>query len=296
MVNGKEVERRELDKPLTFGRGEDCDIRVSDNMLSRRHLRIESGEDGWIVIDLESKNGTMVDGKRITRQAIHDGQVVRAGGVLLRFELEARARSLEDEVLAMLNDTAPSPQSDAADSFCGKFEAQEAVPSALPSAIPAEPPTAVTPEPTVAERSRAPVPPVEPSSKGPQGARADLWSQLVQEAPKPPARGKSVRPANAPAQPAKIPAQPAKRSAAAAAAAGKPSLLDRARDQLSRFKTTGVNSDDDDRPWYRRRIPMPVAIGIALIVAVCLWFLVNGFPSFARRAPVIHRPPPRWPD
>src|SRR5438045_3290525 len=40
------------DKPLIVGRGEDCDIRVLDTSVSRRHVRIEKIGDDFYVLDM----------------------------------------------------------------------------------------------------------------------------------------------------------------------------------------------------------------------------------------------------
>ncbi|MCL6506600.1 MAG: FHA domain-containing protein, partial [Bryobacteraceae bacterium] len=51
------------DRPLSLGRARDNDLSFPDDAgLSRSHLRIEPGPDGWILTDLGSKNGTQVNG------------------------------------------------------------------------------------------------------------------------------------------------------------------------------------------------------------------------------------------
>src|SRR4051812_37849351 len=73
-----------VDGPVSIGRGRmsagdvrNQDIEVilhSDPALSRPHLRIADSPDGWTVADLESTNGTFVDGRRVTRRtALSDG-------------------------------------------------------------------------------------------------------------------------------------------------------------------------------------------------------------------------------
>lgn len=76
-----EFERRALDGsgPLTIGRSPSCDVAVRDILLSRRHCQIEQIDGQWTVTDLDSKNGTIVDGAKVTRQPLTDGQVIRIG-------------------------------------------------------------------------------------------------------------------------------------------------------------------------------------------------------------------------
>lgn len=53
-----------LDRPEMFiGRHEDCDIVLDDRTVSRRHARIMRDQKGYILSDLDSKNGTFVNGE-----------------------------------------------------------------------------------------------------------------------------------------------------------------------------------------------------------------------------------------
>jgi predicted component of type VI protein secretion system len=87
--DGKEIGRRAL-KPsdlLIVGRSTDCDIRVRDIMLSREHCGIEEGDGGWVAVDLDSRNGTFVNGKRVTRQKLEAGDKLYAGRTTIEFFL-----------------------------------------------------------------------------------------------------------------------------------------------------------------------------------------------------------------
>ncbi len=67
-----------------LGRGTDCDIRVEDPGASRRHCEIVLG-DQVIMRDLQSTNGTLVDGERVMERALVDGSAVKIGGTTLVF-------------------------------------------------------------------------------------------------------------------------------------------------------------------------------------------------------------------
>ena len=80
-----------LDGPVTIGRGrapaagvrnQDTDVILhSDTALSRPHLRVVPGGDGWVVEDLDSTNGTFVDGRRVKKPTpLSDGSVILFGG------------------------------------------------------------------------------------------------------------------------------------------------------------------------------------------------------------------------
>ncbi len=74
------------EKPVIIGRGEDCDIRIQEHSVSRRHARLEPGADGFTVIDLQSTNGTFVNDVQTTEpRVLHDGDYLRIGNCIYRF-------------------------------------------------------------------------------------------------------------------------------------------------------------------------------------------------------------------
>jgi pSer/pThr/pTyr-binding forkhead associated (FHA) protein len=92
---GKELGSRRLDGPLTIGRSPDCDVSLHDILLSRNHCRLERTRDGWVVTDLGSKNGTVIDGRPVTRHALRPGEVIRIGRVNVTFRAGKLAPSEE---------------------------------------------------------------------------------------------------------------------------------------------------------------------------------------------------------
>jgi len=71
---------------VRVGRAEDNDIVVPDLLVSRHHAELEpDGAGGYLVIDLDSHNGTFVDGQRVQRRArAREGSVVSIGHHLFR--------------------------------------------------------------------------------------------------------------------------------------------------------------------------------------------------------------------
>ncbi len=66
-----------------LGRGTDADIRLPDTGVSRKHVDVQL-EDGRVVVeDLGSTNGTLVNGRRVGRQELADGDVIRIGHSVL---------------------------------------------------------------------------------------------------------------------------------------------------------------------------------------------------------------------
>lgn len=88
--NDQEVARHPLiDTAVTLGRAPDCELRVHDILLSRRHCRIEPDGDGWAVADLGSKNGTRIGGDVVFRRSLADCDVIRMGKTAVRFRTGA---------------------------------------------------------------------------------------------------------------------------------------------------------------------------------------------------------------
>ena len=54
------------EKPITIGRGDMCDVQLRDSMISRQHFQIRRSGEVYVVQDLESANGVVVNGIRIT--------------------------------------------------------------------------------------------------------------------------------------------------------------------------------------------------------------------------------------
>jgi hypothetical protein len=66
-----------------LGRGTDADIRLPDTGVSRKHADVQL-EGGTVTVeDLGSTNGTLVNGRRVGRQDLADGDVIRIGHSVL---------------------------------------------------------------------------------------------------------------------------------------------------------------------------------------------------------------------
>lgn len=84
------------DQPCLLGRSKDCDPRFEDSRLSRRHARIEHRDGTWSVTDLESKNGTLLNGHRIGSARLKSGDWLSLGGLIARYdEISREALELE---------------------------------------------------------------------------------------------------------------------------------------------------------------------------------------------------------
>lgn len=77
----------------TVGRAPECDLRLDEPGLSRMHARLLPADDGMLLEDLGSTNGTFINGKRVLRGEARVGDEV--GFDTLRFRLLAPAQSDE---------------------------------------------------------------------------------------------------------------------------------------------------------------------------------------------------------
>ncbi|MEZ6128241.1 MAG: FHA domain-containing protein [Planctomycetaceae bacterium] len=69
---------------IVIGRGAECNLRLSAPQVSRRHCFLRIGADGAYVSDLDSSNGTMLNGKRLSsgkRYVLEDGATLVVGPV-----------------------------------------------------------------------------------------------------------------------------------------------------------------------------------------------------------------------
>ena len=102
VIRGSASEKKyELDasQPIRIGRGSGCQILLSDPLSSRTHAIISYEEGFWVASDAESRNGTLVNDRKITSIRLNSGDRIQVGSTELLFELP------RDE-----EDTAPSNQ------------------------------------------------------------------------------------------------------------------------------------------------------------------------------------------
>jgi hypothetical protein len=72
--------------PLTIGRLPDNDIVVADPKASRKHAEIRPAGNGFLLVDLQSTNGTRVNGATVAEHVLADGDRITIGGTEFRFE------------------------------------------------------------------------------------------------------------------------------------------------------------------------------------------------------------------
>src|SRR5580700_1727684 len=104
---------RELPTPVTIGREEGNLLRLNDERVSRYHAKVQQDGDDIILTDLESTNGTRVNGNIVQIRRLRFGDRVCLGRSLLLFgsneEIAVRMQSLASQVKAEAGNGPGSP-------------------------------------------------------------------------------------------------------------------------------------------------------------------------------------------
>lgn len=115
---------------FVVGRGHDADLRIDVDGVSRKHARITRVGPALSLVDLGSKNGTYINGERADLVALHHGDRIQLGPVVLRFLLIDVAQEPSAEHDARAGEAAPpragdpSPAS-APSGLAGRLSARE---------------------------------------------------------------------------------------------------------------------------------------------------------------------------
>lgn len=82
----------EVDRPdMVIGRHTDADVRLPLPDVSRRHCRLLCTDGVWQVIDLNSLNGTHVNGEQVLQATLENGDQLRLGGFTFVVDLPTDA-------------------------------------------------------------------------------------------------------------------------------------------------------------------------------------------------------------
>jgi diguanylate cyclase (GGDEF)-like protein len=115
------------------GRQASCELYIESPSVSRQHARFDFDGSAFVVQDLASKNGTFVNGDRVSQHRLADGDLVKLGKAVLKF---VQGTSAEARYLASLSEIATTDPltgvanrrrfDEALDSEIGKADAKAA--------------------------------------------------------------------------------------------------------------------------------------------------------------------------
>ena len=88
MTEGPDAGREyTIEQAAILGRLNSNDIPIQDANASREHAKIYKQGNRFAIVDLNSTNGTMVNGQRVTKRVLKEGDVIGIGVVHMRYEL-----------------------------------------------------------------------------------------------------------------------------------------------------------------------------------------------------------------
>jgi small-conductance mechanosensitive channel len=76
---------------VLIGRSRTCDLPLSDTQASKEHIAIELQPEGFVLTDLETSNGTKLNGQKVTRAVLQHLDRIFIGDTVLVFEADGRA-------------------------------------------------------------------------------------------------------------------------------------------------------------------------------------------------------------
>lgn len=87
-----------LPTPITIGREEGNAVQLNDERISRFHVKVQADKEKLVLVDLESTNGTKVNGENVKLWVLRPGDVITVGRTVLLFgsreEIAARLADL----------------------------------------------------------------------------------------------------------------------------------------------------------------------------------------------------------
>lgn len=157
----REIGRWEMDRPrLRIGRTPDNDIVIDNLAVSRLHALIEEEKGGYFVRDCDSLNGTEVNGAKIVRRKLEDGDEISIGKHTILFRVQGGHAVPEPETMAGFDQTMIFQRSAAATAALAAGVTPTAAPAQVLPVPPSHPAPSSSEQRTVtisaAEAKRAP--------------------------------------------------------------------------------------------------------------------------------------------
>ena len=87
-------------REIVIGRSSDLDMVLVEDMVSRKHAKIVTSEENVVIQDLGSTNGTFVNGEKIKKARLKEGDRILIGTSILKLVLKAEGASAADEAAA----------------------------------------------------------------------------------------------------------------------------------------------------------------------------------------------------
>jgi len=172
---------------VTVGRAKECGVRIPDKSASRTHCEIVKTAAGYMLVDLESHNGTFLNGEKVTEHPLAPGDVLKIGNLEMRFEADGAGAP---PAPAVVPEAGPQEEELAPAEAAPQVTIGVAAPVPAPAPAPRRPEASV-PEPApVLELEREPAVTVDvggPASKPSAGERKPTARRAPSHEPPKPA-------------------------------------------------------------------------------------------------------------
>jgi pSer/pThr/pTyr-binding forkhead associated (FHA) protein len=87
-----------LQAVVSIGRDAKSDIRLSDPYVSKRHALVRLIHGKYVIEDLGSLNGMFINGERVKRAVLRDGDILKLGHAILLFIHKAKSRGAKTDL------------------------------------------------------------------------------------------------------------------------------------------------------------------------------------------------------
>ena len=85
LIHGRHLQEYDVTRSVVIGRSNSCEIKVPSTRASRKHCRVYRATGGFFLEDLDSANGTLLNGSRVGRKLLKHNDIIGIGDVSLRF-------------------------------------------------------------------------------------------------------------------------------------------------------------------------------------------------------------------
>ena len=106
---------------IVLGRRKGCNIRLSDARVSRQHCKITFDGKAAVIEDLDSANGTLVNGEKVKQARLNLGDLVQVGGIM--FSVAGGRAEVPDEAVAVMGRPQGAPTTSEQESITGAMAA-----------------------------------------------------------------------------------------------------------------------------------------------------------------------------
>lgn len=113
VAEGKRVFLTSDTEEITVGRDPNCDLPINEHVISRQHAKVVKRWGGVTLRDLDSKNGSYINNKRVVEEPLHDGDRIALGTIVLLYRnpQEVNIRELGEELAKKKKKKAAPPPS-----------------------------------------------------------------------------------------------------------------------------------------------------------------------------------------